>query len=107
MKKLLFIGAVFTFVTTFAFAGPNISSGPQATENLVSKQKIKAVLEAITGVNDVVESVSLDAGKVLYVVSVRNGQACQESYYKVTPVKNGLAEYTAQFVDLISAGPCQ
>jgi len=105
MKKTILFAIVA--LATSAYAGPNVSSGPSGTENLVSKRKIQAVMDAITDVNDVIESVQLDTGRILYVVKVRNGQACSESLFKVQPVSGGLpVTFSAQYVDLISAGPC-
>src|SRR5262245_18957266 len=106
MKKLMLLAAFVT--VTAAHAGPNVSTGPEGTENLVSKRRIQAVMNAITDVNDVVEGVQLDSGRILYIAKVRNGEACSESYYKVEPVTGGLpATFVARFVGLISAGPCK
>jgi hypothetical protein len=98
MKNLAFVLSITLFnVSVYA---------SQASENLVSKKKIIAVLDAINGVNDVVESVKLDTGGKLYVAYVRNGSDCQEALYRVQPIKNKPGQYTAQYVDLNWSGSC-
>ena len=106
MKLLFYIGVAGALMASTAFAGPNVSGGPSATENLESKQKIRAVMDAINDVNDVILSVALDSGGVLYIAKIRNGEACQESLYKVIP-NGGMAQFIASYVVLLSSGPCQ
>ena len=114
--KPIFVIMLVIFGGSSAFAaslgelsqGPVFNSGSPATENLISKQKITAVMNAITQPNDVVEGVQLDSGRELYIVSVRNGAACSKSYYKVDIAKNSSPiEYLARYVDLIASGSCQ
>jgi hypothetical protein len=93
------------FMPVMAWAGHDQGPGPQATENLASKRKIQAVLDAVKGVNDVVQAVRLESNNQ-YVLSVRNGGACYEALYKVKPVANKPATFTAQYMDLISSGAC-
>ena len=107
MKSNLFISAFVAMVVSSALAGPNVSNGPVGTENMVSKQKIIAILSAITGVNEVVQSVSISDGGQLYTATIRTGEACQESLYKITPFKSKPGTYLASFVDMISSGPCK
>lgn len=107
MNKALFLVLMAFSASVFA-EGPNVSNGPAATQNLSSKKKIQAVMDAITGANEVVESVALDAGKVLYIAKVSDNGACSESFYKVEPDNSSVpGQYIARFVNLISAGPCE
>lgn len=105
MNYLFNIGTALTLLASPVFAGPNVSGGPQASENLVSRLKIASVLNAITGVNDVVESVQLENASQ-YIVTIRNGQACNESLYTVKIAKTQPLKFTAKYTDLISSGPC-
>ena len=105
MNSKIIIGTFATLLTSVVFAaGPNVSGGPAPTENLKSKLKIQAVLNAINDVNDVIESVELDAGGRLYNVKIRSGESCSVQTYKVAAV-NG--QFKAQYVDMISFGDCQ
>jgi hypothetical protein len=106
MKTLSIVGASLTLFSAMAFAGPNVSGGPSATENLTSKRKIEAVLNVITEPNEVVQSVELDAGGMTYLAKIRTGESCEVRMYKVK-ASGPMAQYQAQFVDSVYAGPCQ
>lgn len=88
--------------------GPVISGGVPPTANLVSKKKIQAVLEAITGENDVVLGVELAEGGLTYNVKIRNNTECSIEAYQVKPISKGPGplKFSATFQDSLYAGPC-
>ncbi len=107
MKNILSLGVTITLLATSALAiGPNTIGGQSVSPNLVSRNKITAVLNAITEAGAVVESVRHEGG-LQYVVSIRSGNACSESQYQVQSMPNQPGKYRASFVDLVSSGPCQ
>lgn len=106
--KNLFLVIAFAFTTT-AFAGPNVSVGPQATENVVSKLKIEAVMAAVTGPNEAILAVYQDAGGLDYVAVVKDttGNACSATLYSVTPIQGSSpVKYEAKYRELLQAGAC-
>ena len=86
--------------------GPNASGGPQATENLESKLKIKAILDAIQNPNDVIMGIEVNGSSGQYLVTIRNGNCTQKDLFQVR-VSNQEEFYSASFVDMIAQPVCQ
>ncbi len=69
--------------------GPGVSSGMPASEILLSKTKIRVVLDAIPNdPNDSIESVQLDPnGRKTYFVKIKNGTECREEQYAIERIR--------------------
>lgn len=108
MKNSL-LGLILFLSLSAAFAGPNSSGGPQGSENMISKAKLKAVLEAITDANDAVIAIELADGGLQYIATVRNGNCIQQYLYNVKAKKKSTTaiKFEATFVDMSSPPNCQ
>lgn len=111
MKAVLMISFLAMSVSEarIGLGGPVVSGGVPPTANLVSKKKIQAVLNAVTGENDAVLGVEVADGGLTYNVKIRNGSDCSVEAYQLTPVSKGPGpvKYFAKVQGILYAGPCE
>ncbi len=107
MRKLFSL-VMMSLLTSTVFAGPISSGGTQMTENLKSKLKMQAVIQQVVGENEVILSVSLDAGGSLYLAKVRTGEDCELRSYAVKAKKTAKGiQYSAQFQNADAPVSCE
>lgn len=86
---------------SMAFAGQNSSGGSGMTANLASKAKIRAVLDAVTNVNDVVLSVQRTGGGKQYAATIKIEECVVQNLYNIVATPDGAELFRAEYVDQI------
>jgi len=111
MKKTV-LSLMILIMSSLSFAGPDISSGPSATEELIEKLKTQAVMDVFSDSNVVVEKIegygTSYSARVRTVGGATDGSdMCEVWYFEVNKSDaNGPLAFTAKYLSLYKLKSC-
>lgn len=110
MSKILTFALLLCCFQSMSFAqheGPITSGGTQGTPNLISKLQINAVLNAVTGINEVIVSVEKRSNGQ-FAVKIKEDTCTRLDLYLVRPVANSrIPKFEARYVTMEGNPVCR